>query len=212
MKSRGLIHGWGINDSDYPLTISEYTGWTNGKQNRKLLWSCPFYTRWYGIVKRGHCSRVKKNNPTYLDCSVSENWKYFSNFKAWMETQDWEGKELDKDILIKGNKVYGPDTCRFIDPKLNLFFKCTYSKYGTTVQGVQLRKDNNKYKVVCRQLDGSQKYLGQYDDEVIAGEVWLSEKCRLAEILASQQEDTEIKQAILNFYKGKEQNESRLLQ
>lgn len=198
---RRLIHGWGINDADYPLVIREYDGWTNGKQNLKTVWRCPFYNRWCSIIQRGHSTSFKESNPSYEECFVSEDWKYFSKFKAWMETQDWEGKELDKDLLVEGNKVYGPNTCRFISKELNLFFKCAYRKYGSDMRGVRLRKDNLKYKVVCKQLDGSEKYLGQYEDEHIAGEVWLREKRRLAEIIATQQEDSQIKQAILNFYK-----------
>jgi len=37
-----------------------------------------------------------------------------------MERQDWEGKHLDKDILIPGNKIYSPDRCIFVSSLINL--------------------------------------------------------------------------------------------
>ena len=42
-------------------------------------------------------------------------------FKDWMENQDWEGNQLDKDLLFEGNKVYGPKTCVFVTRMVNNF-------------------------------------------------------------------------------------------
>lgn len=47
-------------------------------------------------------------------CSVCEEWLTFSNFKRWMEQQDYEGKALDKDLLVSQNKTYSSETCVFV--------------------------------------------------------------------------------------------------
>ena len=55
-----------------------------------------------------------ERRPAYKDVVVRQEWLTFSNFKRWMEKQDWEGKQLDKDIIVLGNKVYSPETCAFV--------------------------------------------------------------------------------------------------
>ena len=55
---------------------------------------------------------MKRNSR--LICSVCEEWKHFSNFKKWFDENYIEGFDIDKDILIKGNKVYSPEACSFV--------------------------------------------------------------------------------------------------
>ena len=73
------------------------------------------------MLARCYSAKFQEHCPTYTGCTVAEDWLKFSNFKDWMEKQQWEGKQLDKDILFEGNKVYGPDTCVFVSPMVNTF-------------------------------------------------------------------------------------------
>ena len=116
-----LVYGVGINDADY--RVQENKCYTNnlGKRATEVLWRCPYYDRWYGMIRRCYSERELSRFPTYKGCSVCEEWLTFSNFKSWMEQQDWEGKHLDKDLLIYKNKVYSSETCVFVDYKVNLF-------------------------------------------------------------------------------------------
>jgi len=77
---------------------------------------CPFYSKWKSML-----SRVFDNKkfPTYFDKSIVDDWQKLSKFKSWMADQVWEGLELDKDILVEGNKIYGPDTCCFVPARIN---------------------------------------------------------------------------------------------
>lgn len=104
IHSRKMLCGVGVNDADYIISPI-----VNGVQVR-----CPFYNRWKDMIYRCYSEVSQKGNPTYKACTVCDEWLLFSNFKKWMEKQDWKGKQIDKDIKVKGNKEYGPDTCLLV--------------------------------------------------------------------------------------------------
>lgn len=78
------------------------------------------YKKWSGMLKRCYDTHSKNTDRSYIDCYVAEEWHNFQNFYEWYESKvneyrfDWE---LDKDLLIKGNKVYSENTCTLL-PKL----------------------------------------------------------------------------------------------
>ena len=59
---------------------------------------------------------------------------------------DFENKEVDKDLLIPGNKVYGPDTCLMVRPIVNSWFKPNAAK-GELPRGVSWNTAWKKGKV-----------------------------------------------------------------
>ena len=63
-----------------------------------------------------------------------------------MENQKWEGLELDKDLLVKGNKIYGPDTCCFLPGAINSLFSHGQKKKNNLPEGVTLNP-NGTYRV-----------------------------------------------------------------
>lgn len=108
-----LVCGVGINDADYVFQKWE-TIIVNGKRKQKLIWECDFYRTWKSMLARCYSIKTQERQPTYKGCSVSDEWLTFSVFKNWMEKQDWEDKQLDKDLLFEGNKVYSSETCVFV--------------------------------------------------------------------------------------------------
>lgn len=168
MTKNKLICGVGVNDADYNVCTKEYV---DGKY--KIAWACPFYLTWKEMIRRCYDKSLHKRQPTYMDCLVTDDWKYFSKFKAWMETQDWEGKELDKDIILLGNKVYCPDMCVFVDSRINLFIK-ERSKTTNLPIGVFLER-SGKYRA-----SGHGKYLGSYITPEEAHKAWLAFKLEKA--------------------------------
>ena len=120
MRTR-LVCGVGINDADYKVELKRVVGRVNGKPIREIDWICPFYYKWRNMLVRGYSRKLKDRHKTYEECYVCEEWLRFSNFKAWMEQQDWEGKQLDKDLLVIGNKLYSPSTCCFVSRQVNSF-------------------------------------------------------------------------------------------
>lgn len=142
-----LICGVGINDADYVIHIEKvYT--ENGKNVRKVLWSCLFYRTWFRMIERGYSQNKKANYPTYKDVTVCEEWLRFSIFKDWMEKQDFKGKQLDKDLLILGNKGYRPEACIFVSRQVNLFLTESGAIRGKYKIGVTRSRDIGKFKAM----------------------------------------------------------------
>ena len=83
-----LVFGIGVNNADYVVQKWETVGYVDGKRKRKLVWECPFYRTWKNMLMRCYSTKFQERRPTYKGCSVSEEWKTFSNFRAWMEKQD----------------------------------------------------------------------------------------------------------------------------
>lgn len=146
-SKRKPVFGVGINDADYDVRY------------------CPYYSTWSDMLRRCYYEPYQKKYPTYVGCSVDETWKIFSRFKSWMEIQDWEGKQLDKDLLVGGNKVYSENTCIFINGAINTLLAARPSKSGLS-RGV-CRKEGGRYMATC-----SGKRLGVFNSEMEAHSAW----------------------------------------
>lgn len=190
---RGKIHGVGINDVDYNVVVSKTI---NGKSEH--VWMCPYYKRWKDMIKRCYSKAFHKSRPTYKDVNVCEEWKTFSNFRAWMENQDWEGKQLDKDIFGNG-KIYSPESCIFITLSLNVFVEWTTSSRDLP-RGVSWCKKKGKYRSYGRE-NGKTKYLGQSDNISECEMMWKTHKISLIDAMIAETKDiNEIK--ALNKYRS----------
>ena len=121
------------------------------------------YKVWHGMITRCYSEEFKKKNPSYLQCSVCEEWLTYSNFKKWFDENYREGCDLDKDVLVKGNKVYSPCTCVFIPHRINtLLISCCQAR-GTLPVGVS-HYDKNKYQVKIR-VNGTKKHIGYFNSK-----------------------------------------------
>lgn len=198
LHKRNFVHGWGINDADYNVNRCEYI---DGK--RKIVWQCPFYVRWYNMVKRCYSEVFLRRWPNYEGCSICEDWRYFSNFKAWMETQDWEGNELDKDLLFYGNKIYSPETCVFVSSQVNTF--CLDRAGGRGIYPIGVDFNKGKFRSRVKVVGNKESIiLGYYDTPQEAHKMWLAEKLKQAYILASLQEDPRVAKALVDRYENYE--------
>lgn len=104
------------------------------------------YITWVSMLQRCYSEKSLIKHPTYKGCSVSEEWYDFQVFGDWFEENYKEGFELDKDILVKGNKIYSPETCRFIPKEINLSIGTKSNKNSILPVGVHLHVKTNKYK------------------------------------------------------------------
>ena len=103
---------------------------------------------WDGIKYR--CKVGRKN---YEDCEICEEWEIFENFKKWYMEHYYEvygcDMEVDKDILIPGNRIYSPETCMIVPQRINELFRTFSNKYNLPSGIVLLKKDvkNGRYRV-----------------------------------------------------------------
>lgn len=193
-----LVCGVGINDVDYSLSEPKLI---NGK--KKWFVTCPFYKVWQQMLERCYGKKHAERNPSYVGCSVVEEWFRLSTFKAWMEQQDWEGNHLDKDLLVKGNKVYGPDTCVFISAKVNTFMTENKTSVGEHPVGVSYDKRKKKFSAQCNDASlGRSKHLGYFTEPQDAHVAWLAFKLTLAKMLASEQTDERVAKALIDRYEN----------
>lgn len=81
-----------------------------------------YYKKWLYMLNRCYHPSQITHSRSYNDVSVCDEWLKLSNFKKWFEDPGngyKEGYQLDKDLLVKGNKVYSPETCCFIPSEIN---------------------------------------------------------------------------------------------
>tara|TARA_R110000851_G_scaffold326126_1_gene494537 strand:+ start:575 stop:1180 length:606 start_codon:yes stop_codon:yes gene_type:complete len=157
VKNRRLVFGVGINDATYKTHIK-----VDGKRI-----TCPFYVKWQGMLKRSYYQPYKDKNTTYKDVTVCDEWLVFSVFKCWMANQDWNNKELDKDILTQGNSIYSPGKCIFVSRGINCLLVCSATNKGKYKTGVCFQKDAGRFKAYCNHK-GRQNHLGYFDTEIEA--------------------------------------------
>lgn len=88
----------------------------NGKKTKP-------YQVWRDMLARCYCPKRQSKSPTYKGCTICDDWHNFQVFAEWYVNNcptDGGSYHLDKDIKIKGNKIYSPDTCMFVTPAENI--------------------------------------------------------------------------------------------
>lgn len=167
------------------------------------------YETWRSMLKRCYDETQRHKNPSYADVTVCEEWYNFQNFGKWYEENYYEveGEKmcLDKDILIKGNKTYSPETCIFVPQRINELFTKTNKNRGKYPIGVSWKKKNKKFQVQCSVIENGRKtmkYLGLYTDIEEAFQVYKEFKENLIRQTANEYKDKipkELYEALYNY-------------
>ena len=129
------------------------------------------YKLWTSMLVRCYSDNSKKRRPTYEGCEVSDNFKSYEYFYEWCNKQvgfGVEGFELDKDLLIKGNKVYSENSCVFIPREINSVLIKSEASRGNHLIGVYWSKTNKTFKAMVCKNKGKQEYLGYFKTELEA--------------------------------------------
>ena len=129
------------------------------------------YMLWVDMLRRCYSDNFKKKYPTYEGCEVSDNFKSYEYFYEWCHIQigfankDWQ---LDKDLLIKGNKVYNESTCVFIPKDINSLLTKSTASRGEHLIGVSWKKANKTFVAKVSKGKGKQEHLGCFKTELEA--------------------------------------------
>lgn len=125
------------------------------------------YDYWCSMIKRCYDDKFHISNKTYKDCSVCEEWLYYPNFEKWYELNyyevDGEIMNIDKDILVKGNKIYSPETCIFTPKSINNLFITNITNRNDLPIGVSYNSNKTRYRALCRIGGRKTKIIGTYN-------------------------------------------------
>lgn len=161
------------------------------------------YRIWYRVLERCYKKERTPKNSTYLNVSVCNEWKCFQNFAKWYE-ENWkpymEGWEIDKDILVKNNKVYSPETCCFVPKEINKLFVIRQNDRGKYPVGVH-KIPNGRFQARLN-VDKSRVSLGVFDTPEEAFQAYkIAKEKRIAEVADKWKGKIteEVYQAMYNF-------------
>ncbi len=151
------VYGVGILGTKYQAKI-------NGVQAKE-------YMLWTHMLQRCYSDTLKKKYPTYEGCEASENFKYYEYFYEWCHSQIGFGNEgwhLDKDLLVKGNKVYSEDSCIFLPNEINLLLTKRTASRGKHLIGVCWHNTSKSFVARVRINKGKSEHLGYFTTEIEA--------------------------------------------
>ncbi len=105
------------------------------------------YSAWNDMFRRCYCPVQLKKNPTYTKCTVNEIWYNFQNFAEWFYSQPGHDLkwQLDKDLKVKGNTEYSPETCTLLPFEINVTLALHRGKKRDLPPGVHESKDSGRY-------------------------------------------------------------------
>ena len=134
-----------------------------GKYNTKA--HKEIYRIWFNMLDRCYNPYTINKHLSYIDCFIYDEWLCFQNFAKWWEENTYncnnERMHLDKDILIKNNKIYSPETCLIVPQRINCLFVNRKRDRGDLPIGCTLHKQSNQIRVRCNTLE-KEKFLGYF--------------------------------------------------
>lgn len=159
------------------------------------------YSTWSGVLERCYCEEFKRKHPTYIDCTLSEDWKDFSVFyndvRLMKRCEKWE---LDKDLLVQGNKLYGKDFCVFLPREIN----CQIKNFKSRLLPTGVYKTGSKFYAACS-FKNTQHYLGTFDTVLEAENCYKEFRNKKLKVLADEYKDLlddKAYEALINYNRG----------
>lgn len=116
-------------------------------QDRKV-WTHS-WRKWENLVERCKVGGVTQRKiPAYVGCT--NEFAGFEAFVDWHQMQVGYGSEheLDKDLLVRGNKAYSADTCVLIPNEINMLITEMRASRALP-QGVSFDARRGKYRTRC---------------------------------------------------------------
>lgn len=102
-----------------------------------------------------------------------------------------------RSMLLPGNKLYSPETCMFIEVKVNRVLRDNAGKRGAWPLGVHYRKSRRAFIAKVRDACGKEKSLGQFSSPEEAHKAWRLAKIEVLDDVRQGQADIHVKNALL---------------
>ena len=185
------VFGAGILGTKYPIN-------EGGIQTKE-------YELWCNMLRRCYSDSFKKKQPTYEGCEVGDKFKSYEYFYEWCHIQigfankDWQ---LDKDLLIKGNKVYNESTCVFIPKDINSLLTKSAASRGEHLIGVHWSNTNKAFVATVSKGKGKREHLGLFNTELEAFHAYKQAKeCHIKEVANKWKDEIDPRayKALMNY-------------
>lgn len=146
------VCGVGFNDVQFQVKV-----------DGKIVWQ---YHLWGHMLGRCFDAKFKQRSPTYEAATCCDDWLSFATFVEWLNKEvgysgKLDGYQLDKDLIIKGNKTYSPDVCSLVPQAVNSLLTDHGAARGEFPVGVTFDKGRGKFRA-CLNCFGRHKHLGYY--------------------------------------------------
>lgn len=121
------------------------------------------FKTWCNMLNRCYNPLFLNKHPTYRDCYVCPEWHNFQNFAHWLFHNEFYGLgyQVDKDLLVQGNKLYSPDTCLLVPMKLNMVLIENTTPTRDLPTGVTYCKEKKKYAAQIT-MHSKHKLIGRF--------------------------------------------------
>lgn len=185
VESNRRLFGAGVNTVDFEVVVEGDHIWQ--------------YRMWKAMIHRCFSEKLKARQSAYKDVTCCDEWLSFGSFLAWCNKETGysglpEGFQLDKDIIIKGNKVYSPEACSFVPRNVNMLLNDNGASRGNLPIGVSLCKRDGGFNANIK-CWGRKCFLGRHDTPEAAFAAYKIAKEAHVKIVATQHRDS-IKPAV----------------
>lgn len=148
------------------------------------------YNAWSGVLRRCFDNKIQDKRCTYKNVTCCDEWLLYENFYEWLHSQEnfdkwYDGNRwaVDKDILIKGNKIYSPSTCCLVPININSLFIKSNANRGDLPIGVL--KKHNLFVARCNSpFTNKREHLGIYNTPEEAFKAYKKRKEEIIEEVA----------------------------
>lgn len=147
------------------------------------------YSLWKHMLRRCYDIKLHVRQPHYKYCTVVKRWHNLQNFGkdiTKMPNWDKDGFELDKDLRVLGNKIYGPKYCSFVPKHVNSLLN---QRYGTSrVNPIGVFNNKNRYGVRLRTEKG-ETFIGNFKSRLEAKAAYIKYRKRYIKRTAKTYKD-----------------------
>ncbi len=150
---RSLVNGIGVNDYNAPVKVYGVV--------------IPAYRAWTSMLSRCYSKKRLDRFDSYIGCYVCDSWLLFSNFKEWFDKNYVDGWQLDKDLIVNGNREYSPENCAYVPQQLNVLINSAKKIRGKYPLGVTYHKSSGRFRALVS-IGSQQIHIGSFSNEIDA--------------------------------------------